>query len=118
MRPPTTRRKIKRTIQQWITDRGLKAGDRLESQNALAAHFQTTAVTVVRALRELDAVAFQESRSRSEFLRAAARAYIQRKRRWAGIFAMGRHIAESKRLVPADVAGEIRAYRQGKATRA
>jgi metal-responsive CopG/Arc/MetJ family transcriptional regulator len=68
-------------------------------------------------LREIDRVASEESRSRSEFLREAARAYIQRKRRWAGIFSMGRAIAEAQRLVPADVSREIRAYRKGKATR-
>lgn len=68
-------------------------------------------------LREIDAVANEESRSRSDFLREAARAYIQRKRRWAGIFAMGRTLAEARRLVPDDVAREIKAYRKGKATR-
>jgi CopG family transcriptional regulator/antitoxin EndoAI len=68
-------------------------------------------------LREIDEVAREESRSRSEFLREAARAYIQRKRRWAGIFSLGRTIAEARGLVPDDVAREIRAYRKGKATR-
>jgi metal-responsive CopG/Arc/MetJ family transcriptional regulator len=41
-------------------------------------------------LPEIDRVAKMESRSRSEFLREAARMYIQRKKRWASIFAMGR----------------------------
>jgi len=68
-------------------------------------------------LREIDEVASEESRSRSEFLREAARAYIQRKRRWTGIFSMGRAIAEAGRLVPDDVSREIKAYRKGKATR-
>ncbi|MDA0577188.1 MAG: ribbon-helix-helix protein, CopG family [Verrucomicrobia bacterium] len=68
-------------------------------------------------LREIDEVASKESRSRSEFLREAARAYIQRKRRWAGIFSMGRAIAETRRLAPEDVSREIRAYRKRKATR-
>ena len=36
-------------------------------------------------LREIDKIAAQESRSRSEFLREAARAYIERKRRWSSI---------------------------------
>jgi len=35
-------------------------------------------------LNDIDRVAQEESRSRSEFLREAARAYIQRKERWAG----------------------------------
>jgi predicted transcriptional regulator len=68
-------------------------------------------------LREIDRVASEESRSRSEFLREAARAYIRRKRRWAGIFSMGRTLAEAGRLVPGDVVREIRAYRRSKATR-
>ncbi len=68
-------------------------------------------------LREIDEVAGKESRSRSEFLREAARAYIERKRRWSSIFAMGRGIAEAKNLTPEEVAGEIRAYRKDKATR-
>lgn len=68
-------------------------------------------------LREIDQVAGKESRSRSEFLREAARAYIDRKKRWSDIFTMGRGIAEAKSLTPDDVSGEIRAYRKGKAMR-
>lgn len=67
-------------------------------------------------LHEIDQVAGKESRSRSEFLREAARAYIERKRRWSDIFAMGRGIAAAKSLTPGDVSKEIRAYRRGKAT--
>ena len=55
MRPPRKRNEIKQTIIQWIFERGLKPGDRLDGQNALAAHFHTTPVTVVRALNELSA---------------------------------------------------------------
>ncbi len=69
-----------------------------------------------KLLREIDQVAGKESRSRSEFLREAARAYIERKRRWSNIFAMGRGIAKAKGLTPGDVSGEIRAYRKSKAT--
>lgn len=68
-------------------------------------------------LREIDQVAGKESRSRSEFLREAARAYIEWKRRWSNIFAAGRGIAEAKGLTPDDVSGEIRAYRKDKAKR-
>ncbi len=38
-------------------------------------------------LKSMDEVAKNESRSRSELLREAARMYIERKRRWEGIFA-------------------------------
>ncbi len=65
-------------------------------------------------LREIDRVARMESRSRSEFLREAARAYIQRKKRWASVFAMGRDIAESRGLTPEDISIEIGAYRRSK----
>ncbi len=55
MRPPVMRENIKLTIQRWIAEQGLRPGDRIASQNDLAAHFNTTAVTVIRALRELSA---------------------------------------------------------------
>lgn len=68
-------------------------------------------------LREIDEIAREESRSRSEFLREAARAYIERKRRWSDIFAMGRGIAAAKGVTPEDVSREITAHRKHKATR-
>jgi len=68
-------------------------------------------------LGEIDRIAKAESRSRSELLREAARSYIQRKQRWADLFAMGRHIAESKGLSPNDVSQEIEAHRKSKASR-
>jgi CopG family transcriptional regulator/antitoxin EndoAI len=68
-------------------------------------------------LRDIDRVARTETRTRSEFLREAARAYIQRKERWAGIFAMGRTIAQEKNLTPEDVSREISAYRNRRTSR-
>jgi metal-responsive CopG/Arc/MetJ family transcriptional regulator len=68
-------------------------------------------------LREIDEIAKAESRSRSELLREAARAYIQRKRRWADVFSMGRMIAKDRELLPEDVSREIEAYRKEKAAR-
>lgn len=68
-------------------------------------------------LREIDRVAESESRSRSELLREAARAYIERKQRWADLFAAGRQVAEDRALNPEDVAKEIRAHRKAKAAR-
>ncbi len=67
-------------------------------------------------LRDIDQVARMESRSRSEFLREAARAYIQRKQRWANVFALGQLVADSKGLTPEDVTKEIKAYRKSKAS--
>jgi len=66
-------------------------------------------------LSEIDRAARAESRSRSEFLREAARAYIQRKQRWSDVFTMGREVARTKGLSPDDVATEITSYRKGKA---
>jgi predicted transcriptional regulator len=68
-------------------------------------------------LREIDRVARTETRSRSEFLREAARAYIQRKERWASIFAVGRKVAKERGVTPEDVSREINAYRNSKAAR-
>jgi CopG family transcriptional regulator/antitoxin EndoAI len=80
----------------------------------------TTTVNIAfqtNLLNEIDRVARDESRSRSEFLREAARAYIQRKRRWADVFKMGRGIAKTKDLSQGDISTEITAYRKSKATR-
>lgn len=62
-------------------------------------------------LRDIDRVARTETRTRSEFLREAARAYIQRKQRWAAIFALGRRIARDRKATSEDVAREIQAHR-------
>ncbi len=63
-------------------------------------------------LKEMDAVAKQESRSRSELLRAAARTYVERRRRWEHIFAFGRQQAKQLRLKPEDVHTGIEEYRR------
>lgn len=68
-------------------------------------------------LRDIDQVAKEESRSRSEFIREAARTYIQRKRRWADVFSMGRAIADARGLSEEDVTREIAAHRKSRAAR-
>jgi len=62
-------------------------------------------------LRDIDRVARDEARSRSELLRAAAREYIQRRERWVAIFADGQSLAQRKRLKSRDMAAEIHAFR-------
>ena len=62
-------------------------------------------------LKEIDAVAQEESRSRSELIREAARTYIDRKRRWTQVFKIGAQTAKSKGLTPADLEEEIRSVR-------
>ncbi|MCF7837608.1 MAG: ribbon-helix-helix protein, CopG family [Candidatus Marinimicrobia bacterium] len=80
----------------------------------------TTTVNVAfqsTLLQEIDRAARAESRSRSEFLREAARSYIQRKQRWNDVFAMGNEIARTRGLSDDDVTKEIMAYRKSKASR-
>ena len=77
----------------------------------------TTTVNVSfkdKLLADIDRVAKSESRSRSEFLREAARLYIDRKTRWKKIFTYGKSQATRKELLPADVISEISSYRKGK----
>jgi CopG family transcriptional regulator/antitoxin EndoAI len=65
-------------------------------------------------LADIDKVAKQESRSRSELLREAARMYIARKRRWDKIFTYGESQALQKKLSEADIDSEIYSYRKQK----
>ena len=63
-------------------------------------------------LRQIDDVAKEEARSRSELVREAARMYIERKTRWKEVFAYGKMQAQQLGLQEKDVAVEIRAYRK------
>lgn len=65
-------------------------------------------------LTDIDEVAKQESRSRSELLREAARMYIARKRRWDKIFAYGESQVSQMKLSETDVDTEIGSYRKQK----
>jgi len=68
-------------------------------------------------LRDIDRTAKSEARSRSELLREAARAYIRRKERWAGVFALGLSVARRGGATPNDVGAEIAAHRAAKTGR-
>ena len=61
-------------------------------------------------LTDIDKVAKQESRSRSELLREAARMYIARKRRWDKIFTYGESQVSQRKLSETDVDSEIGSY--------
>ncbi len=63
---------------------------------------------------EVDALAQRESRSRSDLLREAARLYIQRQKRWESLFSLGDSVVRESRLLPDDVAQELRAVRRAK----
>jgi CopG family transcriptional regulator/antitoxin EndoAI len=63
-------------------------------------------------LKQIDKVAEQESRSRSELIREAARSYIERKRRWARVFELGNRTAKTKAITLKDLETEIASYRK------
>ncbi|NTV01580.1 MAG: ribbon-helix-helix protein, CopG family [Chlorobiaceae bacterium] len=65
-------------------------------------------------LNEIDKTAKKRHRSRSEFLREAARLYIQRQQQWEELFQLGNRMAEEKQLTVRDVDDEIKAVRQQK----
>lgn len=69
-------------------------------------------------LKQIDEVAAEESRTRSELVREAARMYIERKKRWRDLFDFGKSQAKGLGLKEQDVAEEIRAYRKSKGNRA
>ena len=67
-----------------------------------------------KLLEEIDAEAAQESRSRSELVREAARMYVRRQQQWNRVFLLGDKLTKRHDLQPADVAAEIRSVRKRK----
>ena len=65
-------------------------------------------------LKQIDKVAQEESRSRSELIREAARSYIDRKKRWGRIFKLGSEVAKARNIVPEDVEKEIGSYQRSR----
>ncbi len=65
-------------------------------------------------LDQIDQVAKEESRTRSELIREAARMYIERKNRWKNIFSYGIKLAEGKGLLEQDVVNEIKKFRKSR----
>jgi CopG family transcriptional regulator / antitoxin EndoAI len=65
-------------------------------------------------LKQIDQVAKEESRSRSELIREAARMYIERKSRWKTIFNYGSKIAKDQRLSEQDIVNEISRHRKSR----
>ncbi len=63
-------------------------------------------------LQQIDQVARQESRSRSEFIREAARSYIERKQRWNQIFTFSESQVKRKKIKEEDITEEISDYRK------
>jgi metal-responsive CopG/Arc/MetJ family transcriptional regulator len=67
-------------------------------------------------LSKIDQIATEESRSRSELIREAARLYIERKSNWKKIFNFGKQQVLKLGLSERDIDSEITKYRKTKAT--
>lgn len=65
-------------------------------------------------LNQIDKVANEESRTRSELIREAARMYIDKKQKWNDIFALGKKKAKDIGLTENDINKEIKKYRSSK----
>jgi len=65
-------------------------------------------------LYQIDLIARNEARTRSELIREAARVYIERKKKWESIFSYGQNLAEKYKFSEDDVNEEIRKYRKKK----
>ena len=65
-------------------------------------------------LSQIDEIAQNEARTRSELIREAARIYIERKKKWESIFAYGESISSKYKITEEDVNEEIQKYRKEK----
>ncbi len=63
-------------------------------------------------LKKIDKIAKEESRTRSELIREAARFYIERKSKWAAIFEYGKKQGSLKKIKERDIINEINNYRK------
>ena len=64
-------------------------------------------------MKKIDQIAKEESRSRSELIREAARMYIERKNKWKKIFEYGKNQASLKEISENDIYSEIKKVRSG-----
>ena len=65
-------------------------------------------------LQQIDKIAKNEARTRSELIREAARIYIERKRKWESIFTYGENLSSKYSFTEDDVNAEIQNYRKRK----
>ena len=68
-------------------------------------------------LKEIDKAAKNEFRSRSEFIREAARLYLDRRKRWDDIFSLGDKQRTDLGLKKEDIEAENKKLRARKKTR-
>ena len=65
-------------------------------------------------LGQIDRIARNEARTRSELIREAARIYIERKKKWESIFAYGENLSSKYNFTEDDVNKEIQKHRKNK----
>jgi len=65
-------------------------------------------------LVQIDKIAKNEARTRSELIREAARIYIERKKKWESIFSYGESLSSIYKFTENDVNNEIQKYRKEK----
>jgi metal-responsive CopG/Arc/MetJ family transcriptional regulator len=65
-------------------------------------------------LEQIDRIAQNEARTRSELIREAARIYIERKKKWESIFSYGENLSSKYKFTEDDVNDEIKKYREDK----
>jgi CopG family transcriptional regulator / antitoxin EndoAI len=65
-------------------------------------------------LSQIDKIAKNEARTRSELIREAARIYIERKKKWESIFAYGESLSSKYIFTEDDVNNEIQKHRKEK----
>ncbi|MDR2069392.1 MAG: ribbon-helix-helix domain-containing protein [Spirochaetaceae bacterium] len=65
-------------------------------------------------LEQIDRIAQNEARTRSELIREAARIYIERKKKWESIFSYGESLSSKYKFTEDDVNDEIEKYRKDK----
>jgi len=65
-------------------------------------------------LGQIDRIAKNEARTRSELIREAARVYIEKKKKWESIFAYGESLSSKYKFTENDVNEEIQNYRKEK----
>jgi CopG family transcriptional regulator/antitoxin EndoAI len=63
-------------------------------------------------LKKIDKVAKDESRSRSELIREAARLYIEKKAKWNLLFSLGDSIQSKLNFSESDIINEIKTVRK------
>jgi metal-responsive CopG/Arc/MetJ family transcriptional regulator len=65
-------------------------------------------------LEQIDAVATNESRTRTDLICNSVKMYIDRKKRLQELFAYGEHVASENDFTENDIMDEIKQYRKNK----